>query len=412
MSDAVAEIGDVPKSDKSFVLGALPPKRTLEALLQSVDSRLPAERALRVIAIATTILAIVAIGFAMHAAQAVMLPLAAAYVVSILLTPIADWLGRRGLSEGVRAGLVVLAALMAFFTALYFVGRPALAWLDRLPGVVEQAQVKLEGLAAAYMQVQEVSKKVEEIAAAPNGPGDPLQVVVKGRTLSETVMKSAQVALVQIFFAAVLVYFFLSSRSSFRLKALAAQPTTQARLQTARVFRDIRKKVGSYMLTMLMINIGLGFATACAMAAIGMPSPIVWGLLAAVLNFVPYLGPAALAVLLGVSGLVHYESLIMAAAPPLLWLALNFIESNLVTPSLVGLRLRVTPVAIVVSVALFTWMWGPVGAVIAIPLVVVLKTVCEAAPALRMVGVLIGEVEVVKSRKLGLCGVRLVGQKG
>lgn len=384
---------------------AMPPRRTLEALLQSADKRFPAARSLSMIAIATTTLALIAAGFLLHAARPVMLPLTTAFVISLLLAPAADWLGRRGLPEGLRAAAVVLAAIAALLTAFYFLGRPAAQWFESLPEIAEEARQKLSGVAAAVSQVEEVSRRVEEMASTGDNGPEPQEVVLRAGSFTNALADGVRAAFIQIVFTAVLVYFLLATRSSFRLKAIAARPTVSGKLQTARLLRDMQKKVGSYMFTMLIINFGLAAVVAAGMAAIGMPSPLVWGALAGALNFVPYLGPAVVTILLGVAGVVQYDTLAMAAAAPAIYIAANFIESNLVTPMLVGVRLRISPLAIFVAVSFLAWLWGPVGAVIAIPLVVVTKTVCDAIEPLRPVGVLIGEIEVVKGRKFGFCRI-------
>jgi predicted PurR-regulated permease PerM len=385
----------------------LPARETLQALLQSFDKQVPAERSLSMIAAGTTILAVIGVGFVLHVARPIMLPLAAAFIIAILLAPLADWLGRRGMPEGARAGIVVMFAAVALVAGLYFIRRPGVAWLDKLPEVAEEARMKLRGISKAVTQMQEVSKQVQEIASGPEKAGAPKEVVMRQAPMSETIIKAARNAVIQLLFTAVLAYFFLATRTSFRMKAMAARPSLKGKLQTARIIRDMQKKVGSYMFTMTLNNIGLGTAVGTALMAIGMLSPMVWGFLAGLLNFVPYLGPTVVTLLLAASGLVHYDTLSMGAAPALIYIALNFIESNVVTPSLIGVRLRISPLAIIVSIALLTWMWGAVGAIIAIPLVV-FKTICDDVRFLRPIGVVIGEVEVVKGRKYGFCRIRTV----
>jgi predicted PurR-regulated permease PerM len=204
---------------------------------------------------------------------------------------------------------------------------------------------------------------------------------------------TARTAIVQFLLTWVLVFFFLASRTDLKRKLVAAHQGFGGKVRALHMFRDIEDRVGSYMFTMVMINAGLGVAMALAALLLGMPSPHIWGVLAALLNFVPYLGPATLTVLLGLSGIVHYEDPLVALAPMAAYAALNFIESNLVTPLLVGVRMRVTPLAVIISISLLTWLWGAVGAIIAIPLLVIFKTICDCTPVLQPVGILIGELE-------------------
>lgn len=386
----------------------MPSPRTPDALFTLLQRTMSAGRAISVIAVCVTIIAIIAVGFALHTARPIMMPLTAAFVLSLILAPAADWLGRRGLPEGLRAAIVVFAAMGAIFVGIYLVGKPAVAWSNKLPAVVEEARGKLSGLFDAVTQMQEVGEQVEEIASNGNGKTEPREVIVRGNSLPLSLAASARTIIVQLLFTAVLAYFLLETKSGFHANAIAARRTMRGKLQTARILRNMQKKVGVYMFTMLMINIGLGGCVAACLSAIGMPSPLVWGLLAAILNFVPYVGPAIVTVLLGLSGLVEYDTLKMAAAPVLIYVVLNFIESNFVTPLFIGVRLRISPLAILIAIAIFIWMWGPVGSLLAIPLVVVLKTICDSVPALKPIGVFIGDIKVVKGRKVDVWGVHTV----
>ena len=153
------------------------------------------------------------------------------------------------------------------------------------------------------------------------------------------------------------------------------------------------------MFTMLIINIGLGVATGIGMLAIGMPSPLIWAGLAAILNFVPYLGPITLTVLLTLTGLVHFETFAGAAVAPMIYIVLNFIESNFITPTVIGVRLTISPLAVILNISFWTWLWGPAGAVLSIPVLVIFKTVCDYSTFLRPIGLLIGDADTFRPAK-------------
>lgn len=400
--DAITSAQRAPRD-----VGKLPSRWTLERLLGASDGAGRRARWLAAIGVSMIIVAAAAVGFVFYAARPILLPLATAFIISALLTPIADRLGRLGLPEGADAGVTMLVAVAALIAAFLVVDRPVIAWTQKLPQTIEAALDKLDGVASAMSRMREATEEVEK-SISELAPEPVREVVVKETTMMESLASSAREASVQILFTLVLAYFLLAGRTSFRIKAMAAQPTLRGKLQVARIFRDIHRKVGQYMLTMTVINIGLGAAVALAMAAIGMPSPIVWGALAGVLNFVPYIGPAVVTLLAAATGLVTFDSLQQAALAPLVYVVLNFIESNVVTPSLVGVRMMLSPLAILLFVATFAWLWGPVGAVLAAPLLVVVKTVCDSVRFLQPVGVLVGEIHVVKERRLGFCGINAV----
>ncbi len=342
-----------------------------------------------IIAYATCTLAVIAVGVVLRAAQPILLPVAFAFVVSILLKPAAQWFERRGAPEAATAVFLTGAVVLTLFASIYFAGRPAIKWFEELPEIVEEAREKLSGIEGAFLRMSEVTRRVEDLTS-PQGD-EPAEIAVRETSFARSLTASAQTTFVQVTLTTVLVYFFLATRRNSRRKLIALRRSFVTRLRTARVMTRIEDNIVRYMLTMMAINTGLGLATGAAIAAIGGPTPVVWGVLAAVLNFVPYLGPTALNVLLLVAGLVHYDSLAMAFAPVGAYIALNFIESYFITPSAIGSRMLISPLAIILSIVFFTWLWGPAGSIIAIPLLIVFKTLCDSVEPLRGFGVLLGE---------------------
>ena len=351
-------------------------------------------RSIQIAAGSLLCIAALALIFAFYAASPVVLPLVCAFVISIILAPLSSWLMRRGLNEGLAAGAVTLAAVGLILFLAVFAGKPAAQWLMQLPELAEEVRRKLNGVEEAINSVKEVSERMKDVAQiSPEAEQGKEVVVASTESAPSALAETARTAIVQFLLIWVFVFFFLASRTDLKRKLVAAHQGFGAKVRALHMFRDIEGRVGSYMFTMVIINAGLGAAMGVAALLLEMPSPHIWGVLAAVLNFVPYLGPAALTILLGMSGIVHYEDPLMALAPMAAYVALNFIESNIVTPLLVGVRLRVTPLAIIISISLLTWLWGAIGAVIAIPLLVIFKTICDSTPILRPIGVLIGELE-------------------
>ncbi|NNE41757.1 MAG: AI-2E family transporter [Marinicaulis sp.] len=351
--------------------------------------------------VSALIIALVAACAALYLARPVLIPITIAFVLSVMLAPASEWLRRRSVPGGFRALIVVMLSFGLFIGALYLVVRPGAAWIERLPDVIEEAQAKLTGVQQAVGKVQDVSEQVKEITDLGT-VGESATLTVEGPALGDSLVASAQTIIVQIIFTAVLTYFFLASRQDFRKKLMLLRLDYSGMLQIGRLMRTIEDKVGAYMLTMLIINLGLGVTTAAAMWAIGMPSPLVWGGLAAGLNFVPYIGPFILTVLLGITGLVNFETAIGVAAAPSIYVALNFIESNFVTPTLIGVRLTISPLAVILNVSFWTWLWGPAGAIISIPVLVIFKTVCDNFESLKPVGLLIGDADTFRPRKRNL----------
>lgn len=351
---------------------------------------------MQIIAACALFLALLAAGAFLHAAKPVMLPLTTAFVISIMLAPAAARLARAGLSQTGAAGFVTFVAIVSIASLLIFSGRPAIAWAENVPELALKARQKLASLEEAVSTVKEVSDQVEEIAKIGEDQETVEAVAVKERPRAMSVTKAAPGAIVQFLFTWVLVFFLLAERNDFKRKLVAANRSMGAKVRAVRMFNHIEKQIGVYMLTMTTINACLGLCMGLAAWALGLPSPHIWGLLAALLNFVPFIGPAMLTVLLGLAGIVHYEEPLMALAPASIFIALNFVESNFATPMILGVRMRVTPLAIIVAVSLLTFLWGPLGGVLAIPLLLILKAVCDATPVLSPLGVLIGELKRVE----------------
>ncbi|WDI32690.1 AI-2E family transporter [Hyphococcus flavus] len=359
-------------------------------LLQPHEEATFADSARYVTAIGVTIIAVVAAGVALYFGKPVFLPIATAAVLGVLLAPATEWLRRRGLPNSVGSLFVVAFFFSLFIGALYLIIQPGAAWLERLPEMLTDARKKLIGVEEAVNKVQDVSEQVDELAKIGDEQRTQSVKVDESPSLSAALASFLRTILIQVLFTTVLTYFFLASRLDIRRKLILIRTKVSGRRQMARMLGAVEKKVGSYMFTMLMINLGLGVATAVAMQTIGMPSPLVWGGLAALLNFIPYLGPITLTALLGVSGLVNYDEALMMAAPAGIYIALNFIESNFVTPLLIGQRLTMSPLAVILNISFWTWIWGPAGAIISIPVLVIVKTICDHSTFLRPIGVLLG----------------------
>ncbi|MCA8894037.1 MAG: AI-2E family transporter [Amphiplicatus sp.] len=355
---------------------------------------------LQIIAVSCAFLAFAALAGVLYFARPLLIPVAAAFVASVLLLPFTKWITRRGAPLSLASLLVVLVSLAAFTLSLYLVIEPGVAWFERLPDVIERARGKLARVHDAMAAVKEVSDQVNQLTDI-EGEGAKAVVSPPQSPLGETLIALVRSTTVQLLFSTVLTYFFLAQSRELRRKAIVARCSLRGMLQSARSFRAIEKKVGAYMATMFSINLGLGLAVGVAMWAIGMPSPAVWGGLAAILNFVPFLGPTVMTALLGTTSLVTYDTLGAVILAPSIYIVLNFIESNFVTPTLMGARLTINPLAVILNISFWTFLWGPIGAVLSIPMLVIFKTVCDYSEFMRPLSILLGDSQTFTPRKDG-----------
>jgi predicted PurR-regulated permease PerM len=337
-----------------------------------------------------TVLAVLAAAAALFFARAYLLPIAAALVFSVILAPLCGRLEWLRLPRPVAAGLSLAVASAIAWAGVSAIAAPAARWLEDAPQTLNQARERIEQLGEPLRAVREISNEVDSITIVPADTNAPEAVVVQGPELTQSLMASLQIIAVQTVFVFVLTYFFLITREEIRLKIIAFQPSLPGRVRMARMFRDAQKRVSSYILTFSLINVVFGAAVGLAMWRLGLPEPVMWGGIAALLNFVPYLGPAVTMLLLGLAGLATFDTLLAAALPIVAYSVINFIETNMLTPLVMGRRMTLNPLAIVMAVSFWTWIWGPVGGLISLPLLIMFKVACDHTRGLAAVGALIG----------------------
>ncbi|MDZ4760932.1 MAG: AI-2E family transporter [Alphaproteobacteria bacterium] len=343
-----------------------------------------------VTAVCLTALSILAICAALYSARAYLMPIAAAFVFSVILAPICSRLEWIKLPRSIAAFLALVIASAILYIGFSLIAAPATRWLENAPATLQRAERQFKKLQEPLRTVRELSDEVNDLSLVPPAPSSARTVVVQGPELTQSLIASAQVIAVQTTFIFVLTYFFLVTREEFRLKMIAFQLNLPGRVRTARAFRDTQQRVSGYIVTFSLINVAFGAAIGLAVWRLGLPEPAMWGGIAALLNFVPYLGPAVTVGLLGLAGLATFDTLIEAAFPVMAYMALNFVETNMLTPMIMGRRMTLNPLAIVLSVSFWTWIWGPVGGLISLPLLIMFKVVCDHTPAMRLVGALIG----------------------
>ena len=200
--------------------------------------------------------------------------------------------------------------------------------------------------------------------------------IIEGLVTTVTPAAVQFVLQVVLFFAT--LFFFILGRTSFRKYAVNWFASRDARLRALKILNDIEENLGGYLIVVTAINLSLGIVTMIAAMLMGLPSPLLWGALAFGLNYVPYVGPAIMYVLLFVVGLLTYPTLLGALLPPAVFMAITLIEGQFLTPAIVGRRvLNLHPLAIFLSIAFWAWLWGPVGAFLATPILIVARVALE-----------------------------------
>lgn len=337
------------------------------------------DRLLASIALTSGIGLLLALPFALRAGAEFFLPLTAALVIAIALVPFLEWMERRGVPSGLAALFAVVAFLVVANTALVLIIVPATDWFRILPQRLPQIQTNLAPLIDFYSQLQRfVDETVQMLASGPAAAAQTAAVDAP-RSLLQFAATSAPAAIIQMVFALLIIYFFLAGWTRLRRRTINSRGSFDGAMAVARVIQNVVDATSAYVITIATINLCLGAAVAVALWLIGMPSPWMWGGIVALLNFVPYFGPMLAAVLLGLGGLMVFDDVWKALLPAALQIAFHLVESNVVTPTVLGRRLTMNPLLILVSLTFWAWVWGTPGALLGVPLLIIIQTVVSAA---------------------------------
>lgn len=337
------------------------------------------DRLLASIALTSGIGLALALPFALRAGAEFFLPLTAALVIAIALVPLLEWMERRGIPSGLAALMAVVGFLMVANTALVLIIVPATDWFRILPQRLPQIQANLAPLIDFYASLQRfVDETVQMLASGPVAAAQTAAVDAP-RSLLQFAATSAPAAIIQMVFALLIIYFFLAGWTKLRRRTINSRGSFDGAMAVARVIQNVVDATSAYVITIATINICLGLAVALALWLIGMPSPLMWGGIVALLNFVPYFGPMLAAVLLGLGGLMVFDDVYVALLPAGLQVGFHLVEANAITPMLLGRRLTMNPLLILVSLTFWGWVWGTPGALLAVPLLIILQTVISAA---------------------------------
>jgi predicted PurR-regulated permease PerM len=322
---------------------------------------------------------ILALPFALRAGAEFFLPVTAALVIAIALVPMLEWFERRGVPAKLAAVLCVIIFLMIAVFALASIVLPAIDWVALIPSRIERVTKALAPVLDLYSNLEKfIDRTVANIAVGAGDSGRTVRVETPNSML-DLITSSAPHAAVQLFFALLVIYFFLAGWTGMRKRTIVSRGSFEGALTTARVIQQVVAATSTYIGTITVINVGLGALTALVLWGLGMDSPIMWGGIVAVLNYIPYLGPIAAAVLLALGGLMTFADPWAALLPPAIFVGLHMIEANVLTPLIVGRKLTINPLLILVSLSFWAWVWGTTGALLAVPLLIILKTIFSAA---------------------------------
>ncbi len=315
-----------------------------------------------------------------------LVPVALGVLLALVFSPVRRFLERRKLPSAVSAMIIVSGLITLIGLGLSTLADPVQSWIKEAPTIGFKLEQKLRGANKSAKAVIDAGKQIEQIATVENEGEKVQKVSTREPGVLVKLATSVPELLAQVVFTLVLLFFLLASGDMFYEKLVHIMPTFKDKRNAIRISYDIERKLSNYLFTITLINAALGVAIGVSMWLLGMPNPTLFGVLAFAFNFVPYLGAIVGVAITALVGLLTFDHTGAALLPALAYLILTIIEGQLATPYFVGRRLEMNPVVIFLSVALWAWLWSIVGMLVAVPLLVAVRTFCEHIPGLQAFG--------------------------
>jgi predicted PurR-regulated permease PerM len=296
------------------------------------------------------------------------------------------------IGSGASAILTLVATVACLGASASALAPDVSSWLNEVPSVVQSIERKLQPLAHRLAPFERLaSNGARPAPAAPAGTAAAAVALPDGVLV--TAARTAPGIIEKGVFVTILTIFLLACRKRYTTQLILLPRSFCTRLRVARICRDIRSRVSGYLFTLSLINIGLAVVTTICFSIAGIANPLLWGIAFGLLNYVPVLGPTSTIVFAALVGFASADTIAGALAPPLILLALNTVEANLVQPLLLSRLIVISPVAIFLTVVGLVWMWGPIAAITAVPILISFHTVAVHVPALRPVALLMASQE-------------------
>lgn len=328
-----------------------------------------------------------ALPFILSIGSVVFLPLVAAIILTIVLSPLADRLAGAGLPNFLASALAVTSFIILIVLALGLILQPAIAMVDEIPTMVARLGEQFSQLRGTFRWLGDLNQEVASVFGRKQAP----EVMLATPSVLEELALATPSLVLEVLLTLLLAFFMIESRVRLRRRLLLERASFGASVRAARAMRDVQDRVAAYILTVTLINLCVGVLVAIGAWALGINAPVMWGGLAAILNFLPYIGPFTMIGLLGLFGLGTSNTFLVGLMPAAAYLSLHFVESNIVTPAILGARFTMNPVMILLALSYFSWIWGFAGALLSVPILLTLTALFDHLGHPNLIGFLFGE---------------------
>jgi predicted PurR-regulated permease PerM len=350
---------------------------------------LPTQRALDIRSVSLTGLFVLASFYTLYFARDFILPILLAWILSSLLAPVVRLFKRVRIPEPLSALFIILALLGTLSSGAYSLSDPAAQWIQRAPQSLSGVRAKLQSILGPVQGVQETTKELEKMTSLGKGE-ETTAVEIKKPGLGEVVLSGAKNFLLAGSVTLVLLYFLLASGDMFLLKLVKILPTLENKKRAVEIYRQIEADVSTYLSVVTLINLGFGCIIGSSMYLLGMPNPLLWGVMAAVLAYIPYLGSLIGISTVTVVAILTFDEVFRIVLVPSVYFVLDTVEANLLTPMILGRRLALNPVVIFIWLIFCGWIWGITGALLAVPLLAIIKIISDQVEQLAPIGEFLG----------------------
>jgi predicted PurR-regulated permease PerM len=321
----------------------------------------------------------------LYLASAIILPIVFAFVLNLLLQPAVRLLGRLHLPRAVGALLAVLLVIGALVGLVAALSVPAATWAERLPEGIPRLEAHLEVMKGPIQALQKVIQQAEQAADAPTGRGS-IVSVRRDLGITGALFAGTRSVLDGLFTTVLVLYFLLVAGDIFLRRIVEILPTFSNKRQAVDISQQIQEDISGYLVTITAMNAAVGVTTAAAMYLCGLGDPLLWGTTAFLLNYIPILGPLFGVGIFVLVGMLSFDGLGWALLPPALYFGIHLVEGESLTPMLLARRFTLNPVLIILSLVFWFWMWGMLGAILAVPMLAILKIVSDRLRPLKALG--------------------------
>ncbi|MXO91815.1 AI-2E family transporter [Pontixanthobacter aquaemixtae] len=329
-----------------------------------------------------------ALPFVLSIGSVVFLPVTTAIILTIILSPLADKLAGWGVPNILASFIALLAFFAILILALALILQPATALFDSLPQMFETAGERFSELQAEFAWIAMANERISDLM----GQSGASEVVLAGPSVIEQLALATPSLLLETLLTLLMAFFMIEARVRLRRHLLFDRASSYGTsIKAARVLREVQDRVAAYILTVAWINGCVGIVVALGAWMLGVEAPVMWGGLAALLNFLPYIGPLIMTAVLALFGIGTAETLLLGLIPAAAYLALHTVESNVITPSILGARFTMNPVMILIALSYFSWIWGVFGALLSIPILLMLTAFFDHVGKPNLVGFIFGE---------------------